>query len=87
MGKKIGIYKITSPSDNIYIGQSIDIDNIINSVVLIKGYEVRNCHPYYTNWACGDNFCSGWRTLYSLDYYLDNNKQKISDDITVWFSK
>src|ERR1700733_9744476 len=46
----------------------------------IKGYEVRKCHPYYSSWNGGFN---EWLIDYSLDYYLDNSKQKLSDNTIV----
>jgi hypothetical protein len=56
------------------------------SAFSIKGYEVRKCHPYYSSWDCGQTWTI-WDIKYLLEYYLDNRKQKLTDNSIVWLSK
>lgn len=85
--KKVGIYKITSPSKRIYIGQSVDIDRRFKQY-----HKMTNCHEQSTLFRSLNKYgvsnhkfevleiCNRdvltEKEAYWIDYYKSNDKRK-----------
>ena len=53
MKVKIGIYKITSPSNKIYIGQSINIERRFKEYKTLKNCKFQIFKKFIKNWKSG----------------------------------